>query len=115
MLREWKRSESTAPVIFQDLVDYTELASEAPLFVRTALGSNWAKWFPSNPPPDTVVPSQALTVVLNSLERLKDNLAAEEASQETKKAAAGTYSRMAGATKKRRADILDVQMGVASA
>ena len=116
LLRAWNQSESTAPVIFQDLVEYSDLGTEAPLFVRTALGSAWTKWFPSDPSSDAVVPRQALTIVLNSLEKLKDDLEAEEAAaKEIEQAAIGTYSLMAGTTKKRRANILDVAMAVAPA
>ena len=96
-------------------MDYSELGAEAPLFGRTALGSAWANWFPNDPGSAAVVPKQVLGLVLNSLEKLKDNLEADEAAQEIQAAAAGSYSQMTGITKKRRANVLDIPMGVAPA
>ena len=115
LLRAWKGGGSSAPVIFQDLVDYSELGAEVPLFVRTALGSAWSVWFPNDPAATAVVPKQVLLLVLGSLEKLGDSLEADDAAEETEKAAAGTYAQMAGTTKKRRAEALDEAMGMTPA
>ena len=100
-------------MVFEDLLDYTKLGSEAPLFVRTALGIAWNKWFPSDPAAHVVVPRQVLLILLGSLEKLKDNLAEQGTSKEIELAAHGSYSKMAGAAKKRRAQVVDATMGTA--
>ena len=110
LLREWKKSGASAPVLFQDLIEYTDLAADAPLFVRTALGTAWSKWFPNDCPADTVVPKQALELVLMSLEKLQLQW---ESQQATEQAAAGSYVLLAGAAKKRRAETPEAPMPAA--
>ena len=110
LLREWKKGGASAPVLFQDLIAYSELANDAPLFVRTALGSAWSKWFASDCPAQTVVPRQALDLVLMSLEKLKLQW---ENQQATEHAASGSYALLAGVVKKRRAEAQEEAMPAA--
>ena len=115
LLRAWHTSSSSAPVLFQDLVNYSDLGNDAPLLLRTALGSAWAKWFRSEPGLDTVIPRQALHFLLASLEKVKLLCEASEDEQATEHAAAGSFAQMASATKKRRSEVAEVAMGVAPA
>ena len=115
LLRAWQASGSTAPVLFQDVVAYSELGNDAPLFLRTAMGSAWGKWFKNEPGSETVIPRQVLLLLLASLEKVKLLCEAREDEQATERAAAGSYARMASTTKKRRSEVLEIGMGVAPA
>ena len=114
LLRAWKTGNSTAPVLFQDLIAYSELGTEAPLFVRSTLGSAWAKWFRNDVAAEDVIPRQVLDLVLHALEKLKLEWDSEKAAKATGKAAAGSYTLLVGAAKKRRAEAVDAHMAIAS-
>ena len=115
LLRAWNASSTTAPVLFQDVVAHSDLGADAPLFMRTAMGSAWTRWFKDEPAAGTVVPRQVLQLLLASLEKVKLLCEAHEDEKDTETAAAGSYAKMASDTKKRRSKVLEVAMGIASA
>ena len=62
-----------------------------------------------------IVERPVLQLLLASLEKVKLLCEAPEDEQATEAAAVGSYAKMASATKRRRAEVLDVAMGVAPA
>lgn len=113
LLRAWNTANSSTPVLFRDVITHCDLGTDAPMFIRTALGTAWDKWFACGDPSEqSVIPRQALQLVLASLEKLCLVWESEESAKATQAAAAGSYALMAGDAKKRRAEVLDKALGL---
>ena len=110
LLQSWEASGAATPVTFQNLMDHSKLGADAPMFMRTVLGSAFSKWFPEEPAADTVLPKQALLLVYQSLYRLKQTWEGMEKAQEVSTAAAGSFAIILGEAKRKRAELLDVLM-----
>ena len=84
------------------------------MFIRTTMGeATWSLFFPSEPAAETVLPKQALELVLTSLEKLSLQWETEEQAKKTQETAAGSFAKWAGCAKKRRAEIFDAPMASA--
>ena len=110
LLEQWAAPESPTPFTFADLIKHTPLANEAPTFVKTALGDKWRMWIAECPPPETVIPRQVATLLRDSLKRMCDNCENAEKKDEIAQQAAGSFATLTGATKRRRAVLLDFEM-----
>ena len=110
LLQSWSDKGAETPVTFQNLVDHSELKADAPMFLRTILGSAFRKWFPEEPGAESVIPKQALLLALQSLDRLRQTWQSMESSQEISRAAAGSFAQVEGEAKKRRAELMDAVM-----
>ena len=72
--------------------------------------ANWAAFFPTEPAKDAVVPKQALELVLGSLEKLSLKWESDDQARKTQEAAAGSYAKLEGTAKRRRAEMFDLPM-----
>ena len=110
LLQSWENNGATTPVSFQNLIDHSHLGVDAPMFMRTVLGSSFNKWFPTEPAAESIVPRQALRLAYQSLDRLRQTWETMEKAGEISAAAAGSFAKIEGESKKRRAELLDIVM-----
>ena len=110
LLRSWKSKGTDTPVMFQNVVDHSELKADAPIFLKTILGLAFDRWFVGQSGLDTVIPKQARLLSFQSLDRLRQTWESMESAQEIAVSAAGSFATIQGETKKRRAELLDVVM-----
>ena len=114
LLVQWAGMDNPTPFTFADLVTHAPLAAEAPKFVRAALGDSWYQWFIENPSTETVIPKQVAYLLRDTLQRTSDSWENSVKAEEIAKQAAGSFASLAGATKKRRAILLDAEMTLAA-
>ena len=82
--------------------------------MRAALGSNWPLLFPGagqqGPDQAETLPRQAVQLLLASLRRLKQHWLEAERAKEIAAEASDSYAKMTAASKKRRAQLFDIDM-----
>ena len=110
VLEQWAALVDPTPFTLSDLIAHSPLAQDAPEFMRTALGDKWASWFPGETPDDAVVPKQVALLLLASLKRLSETWVQSNSQEATRLQAAGSYTALTSAAKKRRAALLDSEM-----
>ena len=87
------------PFTFQDLIEHTVAAQEAPKLVRELLSNQWAHWFDEDVLPNKVVPRQAVLALLATLDRARDQY---DGSEESRANALKGYLKLTEAAKKRK-------------
>ena len=110
LLAAWAAAGAVTPFSFQDLINHTSMAADAPLFVRTALGSKWSMWFSTDPGAHALIPRQVGQLLLQSLEKLKAQWQGDTSREQIAKQGEDSYAAVAGEAKKRRAELLDQEM-----
>ena len=114
LLESWEAAGAATPLTFQDFIVNAHLAADAPLFMRTALGSNWELLFPNagtqGPAPTDTIPKQAVQLLLASLRRLKQHWHEAEKAKDIAAEALTSFAKMTDASKKRRAQLFDIDM-----
>ena len=111
LLYAWDAAGAGTPFTFQDLITHTSMSTEAPPFVRAALGTKWSAWFAeADPGTSQVVPRQVARLLLQSLEKLKTKWLEHETKEAIAESGNTSYTAMAGEAKKRRALLLDEVM-----
>ena len=78
--------------------------------MRTVLGTAFNKWFPAEPGADSVVPKQAIVLAFQNLDRLRQTWETMEKAQEITTEAAGSFAKVEGEAKRRRAELMDEAM-----
>ena len=110
LLWEWKEAGAATAFTFKNLIDYSQLGTNAPDFLKTMLGSQWKTLFPEEPVHAAFIPKQAALLALSSLERLKQHWIDSEKADEIKSAGASSFALLAGEAKKRKAELYDLDM-----
>ena len=110
LLTVWSTAGAATPFTFQDLIAHSMMGSDAPLFVRTALGTKWTQWFSADPGLAHIVPRQVAQLLLASLEKLRAQWQEDEARDNIAEQGRTSYAAMVGIAKKRRAELLDHEM-----
>ena len=110
LLSAWIEAGAATPLTFQDLMDHATMGADTPLFMRSALGTAWEKWFVNQPQAQDTVPRQVVILLHTSLTRLRNHWEDAEKTGEIAEAAQGSYAAMIGQSKKRRAQLFDISM-----
>ena len=88
---------------YQDLVDHTIMAAQAPAFFRLVLGDAWKKWYPETDPSSTsLVPQKVAMLVYLKLDQLR---ATWEQENHVADAAMASYVALSSAAKRHFDDV----------
>ena len=111
LMCSWMAAGASTCFTLGDLALHSHFGQDVALFLRSALGSHWKKWFTAEVGPETTVPKQVAELLFQTLERLKDSwLKQQEVAEKIRDGAAGSFSAFCDAGKKRRAAVLEVEM-----
>ena len=99
VLSKWRNAGAAVPFTFQDLINHTVAAAEAPKLVRELLGDLWGCWFGEDVLPNKIVPRQTALALLATLDRARDQY---DGSEEARANALNGFKSLAEAAKKRK-------------
>ena len=99
LLCRWRQMGAAVSFTFEDVINHSVAAAEAPEMIRRMLGEQWALWFVANPAAQTTLPRQAVLALLFTLERAKEQY---EEMEKAKTDAIASFLAIAERSKKRR-------------